>query len=200
MPVTLEFESRIVAEEMPPRKKWTRAECEFLDTHGLMQGQRYELIEGELIDKMGMGKLHRLALALVIDCLFEIFGRLRVQSQVPIDVSPEDNPTNEPQPDVVVYRGDVREIHTDNAQPSDILLAVEISDSTLSFDRTIKARLYARAGIPEHWILDLTTRRLIVHRDPANGAYASVVAYREQESVAPVSTRDRAVAVSAMLP
>jgi len=64
---------------------------------------------------------------------------------------------------------------------------VEIADTTLAFDLTVKAALYARAGILEYWVLDLTGRRLIVHRDPKGGGYASVTAYSEHESIAPLS-------------
>lgn len=61
---------------------------------------------------------------------------------------------------------------------------VEVGDSTLRFDLTVKARLYGRAGIVEYWVLDVAGRRLIVHRGPAAGGYTSVAVYGESESVA----------------
>jgi len=64
---------------------------------------------------------------------------------------------------------------------------VEVSDSSLGFDLTTKAALYARAGIVEYWVLDVAGRRLIVHRDPRAGRYISVAAYGEEESVAPLA-------------
>ena len=66
---------------------------------------------------------------------------------------------------------------------------LEVSDSSLAFDLTTKAALYARAGIPEYWVLDVAGRRLIVHRQPANGKYGSVVAYDNTESVAPLAAQ-----------
>jgi Uma2 family endonuclease len=66
-----------------------------------------------------------------------------------------------------------------------LALVVEIADSTLHFDLTVKAGLYARAGIVEYWVLDVTGRRLIVYREPESGAYRRVVAYSESEEVAP---------------
>jgi Uma2 family endonuclease len=69
-------------------------------------------------------------------------------------------------------------------------LAVEVADSTLRMDLSKKAELYARAGIPDYWILDVQNRRMIVHREPAAGKYVSVVAYREDESVAPLAAPD----------
>ena len=63
---------------------------------------------------------------------------------------------------------------------------VEISDSTLGFDLTVRAELYARAGIIEYWVVDFAARRLIVHRDPRAGLYRLVTAYAEQETVGPL--------------
>ena len=62
-----------------------------------------------------------------------------------------------------------------------------MADSTLGFDLTTKAALYARAGIVEYWVLDVAGRRMIVHRDPQAGGYASVVAYGVEEGVAPLA-------------
>jgi len=62
--------------------------------------------------------------------------------------------------------------------------------TTLGFDLTTKARLYARARIVEHWVVDIPGRRIIVHRDPQGGQYPSVIAYAEQESVKPLASSD----------
>jgi Uma2 family endonuclease len=67
---------------------------------------------------------------------------------------------------------------------------VEIADTSLAFDLTIKSALYARAGIVEYWVLDVPGRRLIVHREPQGGQYHSVTAYNDQESVAPLGAAD----------
>ncbi len=74
-----------------------------------------------------------------------------------------------------------------NPQPQDLALVVEIADSTLKFDLTVKAVLYARAAIAEYWVLDVVGKRLIVHRSPVSDAYTSVVAYGEDEVIAPLS-------------
>ena len=70
--------------------------------------------------------------------------------------------------------------------PDDIAWLIEVSDSTLHFDLTAKASLYARAGIVDYWVLDLVNRRVVVHRGPRAGAYTSVVAYAEAEEVTPL--------------
>jgi len=116
-----------------------------------------------------------------------VFGSLYVYQEVPIDVAPEDNPTSEPEPDLSVLDKPVVEFPKPNPGPQHLRLVVEISDTTLEHDLTKKAGLYARAGIPEYWVLDIAKRRLIVHREPKDGLYISIVAYSEQESVSPLA-------------
>jgi Uma2 family endonuclease len=73
-------------------------------------------------------------------------------------------------------------------RPADLRLVVEVSDSTLGFDLTTKAELYARAGIAEYWVVDVAARRLIVHHEPREGLYRSVTAYNEEETVTPLAS------------
>lgn len=79
-------------------------------------------------------------------------------------------------------------------------MVVEVSDTTIAFDLTTKARLYARAGIPEYWVLDITNRRLIVHRDPQPGGYSNVDAYNEHEAVAPLAAPSNPLTISTAFP
>jgi Uma2 family endonuclease len=171
----------------PPRKRWTREECAKLESSGIWDQQHLELVNGELINKMGKNRPHVNALVAVQAWLIRTFGEQFVNPEAPLDVAPEDNPTNEPEPDVIVLAKPSRKIQSANPRPADVRLLVEISDSSLAFDLTTKAELYARAGIPEYWVLDVAAHRLIVHRDPQAGIYHSVTAYSEQESVAPIS-------------
>ncbi len=106
--------------------------------------------------------------------------------EAPIDVAPEDNPTNEPEPDPVVLAKPSREFEDANPRPGDLRLVVEISDSTVGFDLTTKAELYARAGIVEYWVVDIQVKCIIVHRDPREGLYRSVTASGEDETVSPL--------------
>jgi Uma2 family endonuclease len=171
----------------PPRKRWTRSECDALAESGVLDCQRLELIEGELIDKMGKKRPHVNSVALVAEWLAGVFGVRMMNQEAPIDVAPEDNPTNEPEPDLIVLKRDRSHFKWANPRPEDLQLVVEVADSTLSFDRTTKAALYARAGIVEYWVLDVAGRRMIVHRDPQAGRYLSVVAYGSEESVVPLA-------------
>ena len=183
----------------PPRKLWTRAECDALEAAGLLDGQHLELIEGELINKMGKKRSHVIGLGRMLDWLKAVFGNDFVDPEAPIDVAPEDNPTNEPEPDIIVLKRE-RTSYPRNPRPEDLRLVVEIADTTLRFDLTTKAALYARAGIVEYWVLDVNGKRLIVHRDPRGGVYTSVVAFGEKESVAPLSAPQAVLRVSDAFP
>jgi len=139
-------------------------------------------------------------LTLVQGWLVSVFGLQFVNPEAPIDVAPEDNPTNEPEPDLIVLARPSREIMSGNPQPADLRLVVEISDATLGFDLRVKAPLYARAGIFEYWVVDISARRIIVHRDPQDGAYRSIEAYSEQEAVNPLASPSDAFPVSSAFP
>jgi Uma2 family endonuclease len=179
---------RPVPVDDPPRKLWTRAECVALEASGLWDQQRLELIQGELISKMGKKRFHVNALVAVQAWLVRTFGEQFVNPEAPIDVAPEDNPTNEPEPDLIVLTRPSSEFQDANPRPADLRLVVEISDSTLGFDLTTKAGLYARAGIVEYWVVDIAARRLVVHRDPRDGLYRSVTAYGENETATPLAS------------
>jgi Uma2 family endonuclease len=185
MPVELTIAPNPPAPPSPPRKRWTRAECAALESSGAWDQQKLELIDGELIGKMGNNRPHVVALARILYWLMDVFGRNQVSQEAPIDVAPEDNPTNEPEPDAIVFKLPASAFQTGPPQPSELALVVEVADTTLRFDLTVKAGLYARAGIVEYWVVDVTGRRLIVHREPAPGGYRSVVAYSEFEKVTP---------------
>ena len=172
--------------DMPPHKLWTRAECELLERAGVLELERFELIAGELILKMGKNHPHMLSLLLLMSWLQGVFGNLFVVPEASIDLHPEDNPTSEPEPDVIVLNRSMRELSA-RPRPADLRLVAEVADTTLSFDLAVKARLYARAGIAEYWVLDLRGRRLISHRRPEGGCYLDVVAYSEDEMVSTLS-------------
>ncbi len=184
----------------PPRKQWTRAECATLEASGLLDQQRLELIEGELISKMSKKRPHVNSLTSMVIWLAQTFGSLFVNQEAPIDVAPEDNPTSEPEPDIIVLKREFSRFVSANPQPEDLHLIVEIADSSLNFDLTTKAGLYARAHITEYWVLDVAGRRLLVHREPKSGSYASVVVYSEAEGVAPLAAPQKEFRVAAAFP
>src|ERR1035437_4284316 len=104
MPVALTIAPDPPAPLSPPRQPWTRAECAALESSGVWDQQNLELIDGELISKMGKNRLHVNALVRMMLWLLDVFGRDRINPEAPIDVAPEDNPSNEPEPDLIVLR------------------------------------------------------------------------------------------------
>jgi Uma2 family endonuclease len=200
MPATLTERPAPPVNQYPPRKRWTRAECEKAEAAGIFDRQRHELVEGELIVKMPKNRPHVDSATLLFGWLIQVFGLRFVNFEAPIEVAPEDNPTNEPEPDIIVLKRDFAGFRKTKPQPGDLALVVEISDTSLAFDLTSKAALYARAGIAEYWILDVIGRRLLVHRQPIDGQYGSVVSYNEQESVAPLAAPDSNFPVKTVFP
>lgn len=200
MPTTLTAPPPTALPIDPPRKKWTRAQCEQLDQAGLLEQQSLELVEGELINKMGKNRPHVNAQLFVMGWLIRVFGLEFVNSEASIDVAPQDNPTNEPQPDLMVLNQPTYRLASSNPRPQDLHLVVEVSDTSLHFDLTRKAALYARAGIGEYWVLDVAGHRLFVHREPQAGQYNSVVEYSKHESVAPLAAPESPFLVSSAFP
>lgn len=184
----------------PPRKRWTRAECQMLESTGLWEQQHLELIEGDLIDKMGKKRPHVNVTILVMEWLVGVFGARHVTPEAPIDVSPDDNPTSEPEPDLAVLAQPCTVYEDANPGPSDVRLIVEISDTTLAFDLRIKARLYARAGIEEYWVVDVAGRRIVVHREPRDGIYGNVASCGKGECIEPLSAPGRSFSVDDAFP
>jgi Uma2 family endonuclease len=171
MPVRLPAKS-YAPERSPTPKRWTRKECADLVENEMLIG-RYELIDGEIISKMGQKPPHALTVMILTGWLVGLFGHLFVRFQLPIDVSEADNLHNEPEPDAVVLARPGTETLGANPKPADVLLAIEIADSSLRFDLRTKAALYARAGIEDYWVIDIPGRRIVVHREPSAGRYRS---------------------------
>ena len=177
----------------------TRADRAVLEMNGLLDQEGIELIEGDLIKRMPKNWLHINAVQTLLHWLAGVFGNGFVASEASINVAPEDNPTSEPEPDLIVLKRPGREFAKDSTKPGpeDLHLIVEVSGATLDFDSTVKAELYARAGVPEFLVLDLKGRRMGVHRDPRIGEYQSVVWYGEKESVSPLAAPDAQFSVAA---
>ncbi|HTQ36251.1 MAG TPA: Uma2 family endonuclease [Steroidobacteraceae bacterium] len=129
---------------------------------------RVELIEGEIIDMVPIGSRHARAVA-HLDRLFTIaVGKhALVRSQGPVRL----NRRSEPEPDLALLKPRDDEYGRSHPGPSDVLLIIEVSDTTLDYDRNVKLPLYARHGIPEVWIVDLQHDQLLICRSPRDGRY-----------------------------
>ena len=166
-----------------------------LVSSGMWDQQRLELIDGELISKMGQNQPHVFLLNRIMVWLIKRLDDGRVFQDAPIDVAPGDSPINEPEPDLLVFKRPQGKIRPANPQPDELALVVEVSDSSLRFDLTVKASLYARAAIIEYWVVDVSGHRLIVHRDPSPAGYRSVVAYSDLEKVAPLTSPEHELSI-----
>jgi Uma2 family endonuclease len=182
-------------------RRWTRQEYDRLVASGFFHPEeRLELIAGELVRMTPQGSAHATAVRLVEDALRTAFGRgFDVRVQMPLALDPD----SEPEPDLAVVIGTPRDYR--DSHPHTAVLIVEVADTTLPYDRERKARLYAAAGIPEYWVLNLIDRCLEVHRDPApteseEKRYRTRFAVPSAETVSPLSCPNTPVAVSELLP
>ena len=139
-----------------------------------------------------------LGVMLLVTWLRSICGDTFVVQEGAIDLRPEDNATSQPEPDAIVLNRSFLDLSS-HALPDELRLVAEVSSTTLAFDMTTKARLYARAGIPEYWVLDLEGRRMLVHRGPFENAYRSVTAHGEHHRIAALAAPAHEVRVGELL-
>jgi Uma2 family endonuclease len=168
--------SRVVALTVELRR-WTREEYERMIDAGILgENDRVELVAGEIVSVSPQQGRHAAGVSLGQETLRIAVGPdFHVRVQLPLALDPD----SEPEPDLAVIAGsprDYRDMH-----PTTAILVVEVSDTTLAFDRIRKASVYARAGIPEYWILNLQLQSLEVYRDPAPDPAAPLgYAYRQR--------------------
>jgi Uma2 family endonuclease len=132
---------------------------------------RVELIDGEIFDMAAIGSPH----AAVTNRLVRGFARAAAEGLTLVSVkSPlRLDRYNEPQPDVMLLRSRADDYRASHPNAVDVLLLVEVSETSLGYDRGIKLALYAKFGVPEVWIIDLPGSAIEVYREPKEGAYAS---------------------------
>ena len=179
----------------PPRKRFTRSEVDQMLDTGIFGGQRFELIDGDLIDKMGQNPPHATAIELCMEMLIQIFGIKLVRVQLPMEAGAADRERSMPEPDLAVLVERKPDFSRRHPNGDELSLVIEVADTTFRSDSTTKRDLYARAGVPEYWVLDINSRRVLVHRqlDTQTAAYAGIQSYAENETVS-------AIAVSSILP
>lgn len=177
-------------------KRWTVEEFEQLGEAGAFSNGRVELIEGEIVEMPPQRAPHAYAIIRASALLQRVFGNgFTVRCQVPIVLAE----VSELEPDLAVVAGDPL-ARVPLEHPGSALLIVDISESTLTYDRTRKANLYAKAGVPEYWIVNLVDRVLEVRSDPSAGVFKSVRVLRPGESVSPLAAPAASLAVVDFLP
>jgi Uma2 family endonuclease len=155
----------------PSRKRFTVEEYHRLAEVGVLhEDDRIELIDGELIEMAAIGIAHADTLATLTDLAAMLVSRMaRISVQNPITLGQR----SEPQPDLALVRR--RRYSTSHPTPADIFLLIEVADSSLAYDRPVKLPLYAAAGIPEVWIVDLQGMVIERHSTPRDGWYTQIV-------------------------
>ena len=177
---------------------WTRERYDRAVEAGVFgPDDRIELIEGRIVQKMPQNNPHRTSTLLTGDVLRHAFGEGSfVQEEKPVALSDQ----SEPEPDIAVVSGTIRDYAGGHPGPDAILLLVEVADTSLIRDRERKARVYAEAKIVEYWIVNLQDQAVEVHRDPAGGAYRTKATHERGGAVTPVRAPDASVAVADLLP
>lgn len=177
-------------------RRWTRQEFEQLGSIGFFEPEeRLELLDGEIFRMTPQSSWHSTAVTLATRLAFGLYRRgyvIRVQMPLAVDAN------SLPEPDVAIVAGveaDYRDAH-----PSAAVLVIEVADSSLSHDRERKQRAYARAGIPEYWLINLSDYCLEVFRNPANGGYQFHLSLAPAETIAPLTHPRRTISVRDLLP
>jgi Uma2 family endonuclease len=179
----------------------TRSEYRELFEAGYFEGKRVELVGGRIYEMPPMKASHATSLTLVSETLRQTLAAgLFLRVQMPLGVTE----TSEPEPDIAIVAGTPLEYSIQH--PITAIMVVEVADASLRHDRA-KASLYAQAGIPDYWIVNLIDRVLEVHRDPvsepasqAEFRYTMQQTYSEQDSIAPLFSPNTSISVRSLLP
>jgi len=185
----------------PTPLRWTVAQFHQLGDAGYFEGLRAKLIHGVIIEEGPMNPPHAVAGEKTEEAIRQLFGTgWRVRVEKPLVLGQDTDPV----PDVAVMAGrpTLAGVH-----PTTAALVIEIADTSLDFDTTTKAELYAIAGIADYWVVDVDNRQLLVFRDPAPlpaglgaTAYQTRLTFADTDAVAPLALPTATVRVADLLP
>jgi len=147
------------------------------------EDDRVELIDGQVVEMTPIGPRHAGCVNRLNGLLSRLGGggvTLSIQNPVLL------GERREPQPDVTVLRHRADGYAARHPEPADILLVIEVADTSVEYDRSIKIPLYARAGVPEAWLVNLPADRIEVYRNPSGGSYAEVTSVSPSETLTPL--------------
>jgi Uma2 family endonuclease len=170
-----------------------RAEYDRLVELGCFEDEKIELLHGLLVAMSPQGESHVYAISKLTVLFVRCIGdRAMVRIQAPLAVADD----SEPEPDLALVPNE----GYSPEHPTRALLVVEVAQASLRKDRLVKASLYARAGIPEYWIVNLEEHVIEVYRKARDGAYTSVIAHGPSETLSPEAFEDIRVPVAEVLP
>lgn len=183
------------AERVQPRR-WTRQEFKQLASLGFFEpDERLELVDGEIYHITPQSSWHATAITKVTRFVNRVFQQgYVVRVQTPLSLADDSSP----EPDVAVIAGEIDDYR--DAHPTTALLVVEVADTSLAHDRERKRRVYARAGIPEYWLVNLNDYRLEIFRNPAEDDYQYHLILGPAESIAPRTHPGHTVTVGELFP
>jgi Uma2 family endonuclease len=165
-----------------PRHLWTVDEYHRMGEVGILHPtDRIELIDGEIIHMAPVGSPHVGSVFALNRLLTRaVPHEVIVSIQSPIQMGDR----TEPEPDVALLRGRPDGYRTPPLpSAADVLLIIEVADSSLRYDREVKLPMYASQGVPEVWIVDLAAQTVVVHRAPEDGAYREVTSHGSSETL-----------------
>jgi Uma2 family endonuclease len=161
------------------------------------EGARIELILGQMFDMAAKGTRHTVATTELMGELLLILGkRAKIRCQEPITLPNH----SEPEPDIAIANLRQDNYLDSHPSPIDLILVVEVADSSLDFDKTTKANLYAAAGIQEYWIVNLIDDRLEIYRQPNSSIYTSIQILSAQGSIQIPQFPDLSIDLAAIFP
>ena len=179
------------------RRRFTISEYELLIKIGLLaEDERVELIEGELVEMSPINLSHVLVVNRLTYLLTQRLAQRAILSvQNPVRLGQR----SMPQPDVALWRLRQDEYRSGLPGPEDILLIIEVADSSVEYDQGGKSLLYARAGIQEYWIVNLPAQIVEVHRQPRDGSYRSLLRLTVGDTADLLAFPDVTLSVAAIL-
>ena len=183
----------------PPRsRKFTVDEYYLMAEVGILKpDERVELIEGEILVMPPIGPEHADNVDEFNDVLARYApGRYRIRIQNPVRL----NDHSEPEPDVSLLRRRPEGYRAAHPTPADVLLIIEVADSSLQYDRNTKAHIYGRSGVPETWVRNLPEDCIERFSEPGPDGYARHTIHRRGETLTPVALPDLELAVGDLLP
>ena len=182
---------------MLTKKRFTADEYHHMAQVGILAPRdRVELIDGEIVVMSPIGSRHSACVACANRALINAVGEQAIvqpQGSVRLDLF------YEPEPDLVLLRPQADFYATRHRTPGDVLLVIEVADSSLAYDRDMKAPIYAMAGIGEYWLADLIANAVWRYSNPERGTYQRVGRYHRGESIAPLELPTCVVPVDVFL-
>ncbi len=183
-------------EWQPQRRLFTVDEYERMIEAGVIGRERVELIEGEIVYMAAIGARHSACLSRFYD---RVQGPLQGRAIVRVQMSIRLPPRVEPEPDLVLARWRDDFYQSGNPGPDDVLLLVEVSESSLQYDLRRKLPLYAAAGIREVWITDLAHDRALIHRKPRGRRYSEITTVERGGTLTPLAFPELTIALADVL-